>query len=46
MIKEVTTTTAKEADIKQFDHLTEKEKSYIFANSAYMSKKKKRKLRK
>jgi len=40
------TTTAKEADIKQFDHPTEKEKSYIFADSAYMSKEKKRKLRK
>jgi IS5 family transposase len=45
MIKEVTTTTAKEADIKQLDTLTEKEKHYVFADSAYMSKEKKQKLR-
>lgn len=41
----MTTTTAKEADIKQLDHLTEDEKSYVFADSAYMSKEKKRKSR-
>jgi IS5 family transposase len=42
MIKEVSTTTAKEADIKQLDHLTENEKHYVFADSAYMSQEKKR----
>ena len=46
MIKEVSTTTAKEADIKQLDNLTQEEKHYIFADSAYMPKEKKQKLRK
>jgi len=46
MIKKVTTTTAKEADIKQLDELMEDEKSYVTADSAYMSKENKRKLRK
>lgn len=41
MIKAVTTTTAKESDIKQLEHLTEDETNYIFADSAYMSKAKK-----
>lgn len=45
MIKKVTTTTAKEADINQLDALTEEEQSYIFADSAYMSKARKRKFR-
>ncbi len=31
MIKTITTTTAKEADIKQLDNLTEEEKSFVFA---------------
>jgi len=42
MIKKVVTTTAKEADINQLDTLTEEEASYVFADSAYMSKEKKR----
>jgi len=46
MIKEVCTTTAKEADIKQLKHLTKEEKKFICADSAYMSKEKKKELRK
>ena len=46
MIKEVITTTAKESDIKQLDKLTENEKSFVFADSGYMSKEKKKSLRK
>jgi IS5 family transposase len=46
MIKEVITTTAKESDIKQLDKLTEDEKSFVFADSGYMSKEKKKSLRK
>jgi len=42
MIKKVTTTTAKESDIKQLDDLTEDETNYIIADSGYMSKTKKR----
>ena len=42
MIKQVVTTTAKESDIKQLDDLTQEETSYVFADSAYMSKEKKR----
>jgi IS5 family transposase len=45
MIKSVSTTTAKEADIKQLSNLTKEEKSYVFADSAYMSKEKKRSFR-
>ena len=46
MIKEVITTTAKESDIKQLDKLTENEKGFVFADSGYMSKEKKKSLRK
>ena len=46
MLKKVLTTTAKEADIKQFEHLTQEEEGYVTADSAYMSKAIKRKLRK
>jgi len=42
MIKQVVTTTAKESDIKQLDDLTQEETSYVFADSAYMSKEKKK----
>lgn len=42
MIKAVSTTTAKEGDINQLDDLTENEKSYIMADSAYMSKARKK----
>ena len=45
MIKKVITTTAKEADINQLDALVEEESSYVFADSAYMSKERKRKFR-
>ncbi len=45
MIKKATTTTAKAADIKELDHLIEEEKHYVTADSAYMSKANKRKLR-
>jgi len=45
MIKEVITTTAKESDIKQLDRLTKNEKSFIFADSGYMSKEKKKAFR-
>jgi len=41
MIKTISTTTAKESDINQLDTLTEDEKSYIIADSGYMSKAKK-----
>jgi IS5 family transposase len=46
MIKEVITTTAKESDIKQLDKLIENEKSFIFADSGYMSKERKKTFRK
>ena len=46
MIKKATTTTAKDADIKELDHLIEDEKSYVTADSAYMSKVNKEKFRK
>lgn len=42
MIKAASTTTAKESDIKQLDNLTKDETKYIFADSGYMSKAKKR----
>jgi len=45
MIKKATTTTAKDADIKSLEYLTEDERSYITADSAYMSKEQKRKFR-
>ena len=45
MIKEVITTTAKESNIKQLDNLTENEKSFVFADSGYMSKKNKKAFR-
>ncbi len=45
MIKEVVTTTAKESDIKQLDNLTKEEKKFVFADSGYMSKENKKKLR-
>ena len=46
MIKKATTTTAKDADIKELDHLIEGEGEYVTADSAYMSKENKRKFRK
>ena len=45
MIKKATTTTAKDADIKELDYLTEDEKAYVTADSAYMSKANKQKFR-
>ena len=45
MIKKAITTTAKDADIKSLEYLTKDEKSYITADSAYMSKKQKRRFR-
>ena len=45
IIKEVITTTAKESDIKQLDNLTEDEKSFVFTDSGYMSKKNKKAFR-
>ncbi len=42
MIRKVSTTTAKDADINELDYLTEEEKEYIVADSAYMSKARKR----
>jgi IS5 family transposase len=38
MIKAVSTTTAKDADINELDGLTKEEKHYIVGDSAYMSK--------
>ncbi len=38
MVKKVSTTTAKDADINELDHLTQEEKDYVVADSAYMSK--------
>ena len=46
MIKKATTTTAKDADIKELDYLIEDEESYVTADSAYMSKANKQKFRK
>ena len=46
MIKKATTTTAKDADIKELDHLIEEEEDYVTADSVYMSKENKRKFRK
>jgi len=46
MIKKATTTTAKDSDIKELDHLIEGEEHYVTADSAYMSKANKRKFRK
>jgi len=46
IIKKVKTTTAKAADINQLDALIEEESHYVFADSAYMSKEKKRAFRK
>jgi len=46
MLKRASTTTAKDADIKEFDYLMDDESSYVTADSAYMSKMKKRELRK
>lgn len=45
MLKKVITTTAKDADINQLDALTEDEKHYVFADSAYMSRERKRRFR-
>lgn len=45
MIKKAVTTTAKDADIKQLDHLIEDEKRYITADSANMSKANRQKFR-
>ncbi|MCF6207268.1 MAG: IS5 family transposase [Sulfurovum sp.] len=45
MIKAVSTTTAKDADIKELEHLTKEEEHYIVADSAYMSKANKRSYR-
>ncbi|WP_457596272.1 transposase, partial [Hydrogenimonas sp.] len=45
MIKKVVTTTAKEADINQLDDLTQEERHYVAADSAYMSQEKKRTFR-
>ena len=46
MIRKAITTTAKDADIKSLDYLTKDETQYVTADSAYMSKKNKRKFRK
>ena len=46
VIKKVIATTAKTHDSTQFDALTEYEKKAIFADSGYMSKERKKKLRK
>ena len=46
LIKKALTTTAKDSDIKQLDHLIEDEKNYVTADSAYMSKENKQKFRK
>lgn len=45
MIKKATTTTAKDSDINQLEYLIEEETEYVTADSAYMSKANKRKLR-
>ena len=46
MIKRVSTTTAKASDTKEFDRLTKGERHAAFADSAYMSRERKRTLRK
>ena len=46
MIKKATTTTDRDSDIKELDYLIEDEKAYVVADSAYMSKAGKKKLRK
>jgi len=45
MIKKAITTTAKDSDIKELDHLIEDETHYVTADSAYMSKANKQKFR-
>jgi len=46
VVKKMTTTTAKDSDTREFDYLTQDEKHFVSADSAYMSKKRKKDLRK
>jgi len=46
VIKKMTTTTAKASDTKEFDYLTQDEEHFVTADSAYMSKERKKDLRK
>jgi len=46
VMKKMITTTAKESDTKAFEYLTKEEKHFVSADSAYMSKDRKKTLRK
>jgi len=46
IIKKMTTTTAKDSDTKEFEYLTQDEEHFVSADSAYMSKDRKKGLRK